>query len=295
MARRSIWLVPCALLVGAAVASADDFWLIPNAFHVEVGREVVLRGQTSSRFPTSRAAVAVERIAEAKRLSATGAEPIAGFEIQGRSLLLRDRPTTAGQYTIALALRARSVRESAAGFRRYLEAEGASEALRRVDRDGLLLGRDSVTRRYAKYAKTIVEVGARGPRSFARSADHVIEFVPLRDPTSLRVGDTLALRVLFRGAPLTGVPVHADVADLDADRDAVAEGDHAQHPVTGASVELTLDAQGIVRVPIARHGMWSVRTIHVTQAAAGSGADWDTHWGTLVFAPGPSPAGSRDR
>lgn len=295
MARRSIWLVSGALLVGAAAASADDFWLIPNAFHVEVGREVVLRGQTSSQFPTSRAAVAVERVGEARRLAATGEEPIVGFSIEGRSLLLRDRPSVAGQYTIAIALRPRSVRESAEGFRRYLVAEGASDALRRVEAEGALRGRDSVTRRYAKYAKALVEVGVRGPRSFARSAGHMIEFVPLRDPESLRVGDTLALRVLFRGAPLSGVPVHADVAELDADRNAVIAGEHAQHPVAGASFSFAPDAEGIVRVPIVRLGMWSVRTIHVTQAAAGSGADWDTHWGTLVFAPGSSPVRDRGR
>lgn len=298
MRRSSSFVLP-VLLVGATlltatIASADDFWLVPNAFRVAVGEEVVLRGQTSSRFPTSRSAVAVERVAEAKLMSGIADHPIAGLSIAGRSLVLRERPSSAGQYAIAVALHPRSLRESADGFRRYLDAEGAAAARQRVEREGLLVGKDSVTRRYAKYAKTLVQVGNGGPRAFARPAGHVIEFVPLRDPSALRIGDTLELRLLFRGVPLTGIPVHADVVDLDADRDAQGTGAHAENGGAMAPGTYSPDALGIVRVPLGRRGMWSIRTIHVTQAPAGSGADWDAHWGTLVFALDPPDRGGRE-
>lgn len=292
--RRSRWFVPSALLVSAtlvmaAIAAADDFWLVPNAFQVAVGDEVVLRGQTSSQFPTSRSAVAVDRVAEAKVMSEQGDIAIKGLSVEGRSLMVRERPARAGQYAIAVSLHPRSLRESADGFRRYLDAEGAAAARQRVEREGLLAGKDSVTRRYAKYAKTLVQVGRGGARAFARPAGHVIEFVPLRDPTALSAGDTLELRLLFRGAPLAGVPVHADVVDLDADRDAPSGSAHATGGGAAAPGTFTPDARGVVRVPLGRRGMWSIRTIHVTQAPAGSGADWDAHWGTLVFAlDGPS-------
>ncbi len=287
--RRSRWFVPPVLLVSATlvtatIAIADDFWLVPNAFRVAVGDEVVLRGQTSSQFPTSRSAVAVERVAEAKLISDSGEVAIKGLSTENRSLVIRERPSRAGQYAIAVSLHPRSLRESADGFRRYLDAEGAAAARQRVEREGLLAGKDSVTRRYAKYAKTLVQVGRGGARAFARPAGHVIEFVPLRDPTSLRAGDTLELRLLFRGAPLAGVPVHAEVVDLDADRDAPSGSDHATGAGAAAPGTYTPDARGVVRVPLGRRGMWSIRTIHVTQAPAGSGADWDAHWGTLVFA-----------
>ena len=276
-------LVACSV-VAASVVAADDFWLIPNAFHVAVGDEVVLRGQTSSQFPTSRAAVAVARVATARRISASEDVAIPGLSVQGRSLLVRTRPPRSGQYVIALSLQPRSVRESAEGFRRYLTAEGATAALQRVEREGLLDSMDSVTRRYAKYAKTIVQVGTGGGSAFDRLAGHVIEFVPSRDPSSLRTGDTLELRLLFRGVPLSGIPVHADVVDLHVDRDATSGGAHADHSGAATSITYVPDSDGIVRVPVSRHGMWSIRTIHVTQAPAGSGADWDTHWGTFVFA-----------
>lgn len=281
--------IVAASLIGATIVGADDFWLVPNAFHVDAGAEIVLRGQTSSRFPTSRTAVAVDRVAEAKLIDESGERAIRGLSVQGRSLMIRDRPSRAGQYAVAVSIHPRSVRESAAGFRRYLDAEGATAARQRVEREGLLAGKDSVTRRYAKYAKALVQVGSGGTRAFARPAGHVIEFVPLRDPSALRRGDTLELRLLFRGSPLSAVPVHSDVVDHDSDRDATSAGGHAGHDGAAAPPSYTPDANGIVRVPLTRAGIWSIRTIHVTQAPAGSGADWDTHWGTLVFALDDAP------
>lgn len=290
MLRRSVWMAAGAILLTAVAARGDDFWLIPSAFRVAAGDELLLRGQTSSQFPRSRVAVSGDRIADARRLAAQNEVPITSFAVEGRSLLLRDRPSAAGQYVIAIALRPRSVRESAAGFRRYLEAEGATAALRRVDRERLLQGRDSVTRRYAKYAKSLVQVGNHGARAFGRVANHEIEFVPLRDPASLQVGDTLPVRLLFRGAALADIPVHADVAELDADVEAAPAGGYAASDHAGQTLSLIPDRDGLVRLVITRRGMWSLRTVHVTQADAASGADWDTHWGTLVFAAGESPS-----
>lgn len=277
---------PCAALLIATAARAHDFWLVPDAFAVAEGSVLVARGQTSSRFPETESAVALDRIADARLLSGSTEERITDFAHSGNSLVLRHRPTARGQRIVAVALHPRSVRESVAGFRRYLELEGAPEALARVDREGLLRGRDSVTRRYAKYAKTLVEVGRGGPRAFSRPAGHPLEFIPLSDPTALRTGDTLSLRVLYRGRPVPAVRAHAGyVASLSA----VAIDTTAPR---AADVHLSANAAGVLRVAITNAGLWNVRMIHVAQAGPGSGADWDTHWATLVFQVGRPAAGS---
>lgn len=278
---KSTWLVVgCALAGLATFAEAHDFWLVPNAFRFAPGTVIEVRGQTSSRFPTSEAAVAVDRVADARVLSGTASARVTGLSVSGTSLLLRHRPGGAGQRVIAGALHPRSVRESAAGFRRYLELEGAPDALARIDRDGLLAGRDSVTRRYAKYAKTIVEVGSGGPRAFSRAAGHPLEFLPEADPSALSVGDTLVVRLLYRGEPLAHAQLHAGAVPAPGGRVDLAARAY------DADLHLTTDAGGHARVPLAQAGLWNVRTIHVTQADAGSGADWDTHWATLVFQVG---------
>lgn len=283
MRRTRLWALISLLVVLAVPGAADDFWLVPDLFRVSVGDAVVLRGQTSSRFPTSRVAVTPDRIARASRISATDEVPLRDFSVAGPSLLVNDRPGRAGQYVIAAEIAPRALRESAAGFRRYLELEGATAAVARVEREGLLRGRDSVTRRYAKYAKAIVEVGSGGAAAFARVAAHPLEFVPMRDPRTLRVGDSLVVELRFRGAPLAEAPVHADRAAFDAPRTAGADGHGA------AGVAAVTDTRGRFVFVISATGLWNVRAVHVVEAAPNSGADWDTHWSSLTFAVGEAP------
>ncbi len=280
------------LLAVTALAEAHDFWLVPNAFATRASARITIRGQTSSRFPTSESAVTPDRVASAQLIGASSVEPIVDLSTSGTSLVLRHRPVTPGQRVVAVQLHPRSMRESVASFRRYLELEGAPEALTRVDREGLLRGRDSVTRRYAKYAKTIVEIGTDGPRAFSRTASHPLEFIPASDPARLRVGDTLRARLVYRGQPLTGIRVHADVVDraespsrrpTSTVRPVVSAEGRAPAPASAGPTDYITDGTGFISVPMTRAGLWNVRTIHVVQADAGSGADWDAHWATLVF------------
>lgn len=272
--------VAVLVLCVATTLTAHDFWLVPDAFQVAPGGWIEVSGQTSSRFPTSEAAVALDRVADARVLDATGEARIADLSHAGRSLRIRHRPTSPGQKVVALSLHPRSVRESAEGFRRYLVLEGAPEALERYEREGRLPTADSVTRRYAKYAKTLVEVGRGGPRAFDRVAGYPLELVPLRDPSALRAGDTLAVRLLYRGRPLAGARVHADGVPMEAGVLSGVDAPGAKE----AAVET--DGDGVARVPVTSGGLWNVRTLHIVPADAGSGADWDTHWATLVFGVG---------
>ena len=267
------------LVSGAALAlllsmsgslEAHDFWLIPNAFRIANGAQIEVSGQTSSRFPSSEAAVGPERVADARILSATQEARIRDLAVSGTSLRLRHRPGSAGQRVVAVTLHSRSVRESAEGFRHYLVLEGAPEALERYERQGVL-PTDSITRRYTKYAKTLIEVGTGGPRAFSRVSGHPAEFVPLTDPAALAAGDTLPVRLLHRGQPLSGAHVHAGSVP------------HRSSAEEEMAVTLTTDPDGVVRVPIDRSGLWNVRALHVVPSDPGSGADWDTHWVTLVF------------
>ncbi|MBW3631202.1 MAG: DUF4198 domain-containing protein [Gemmatimonadetes bacterium] len=261
-----------AVIATATSLFAHDFWLVPDAFRVTPGGWIEVRGQTSSRFPTSESAVALDRVADARVISATSQEAIRDLSHSGTSLVLRSRPTQPGQRIIAVTLHPRSVRESAESFRRYLELEGAPEALERYEREGRLPRSDSLTRRYAKYAKTLVEVGTGGPRAYGRVVGHPLEFVPLSDPTTLRLQDSLAVRLLYRGRPLTRARLHAGVAPRGGDARLAGEEPH-----------LVTDENGVVRVFIHQVGIWNVRSLQIVPADPGSGADWDAHWATMVF------------
>ena len=276
-------LVIAGIVGAASVATAHDFWIIPDMFAVPTGARIGVQGQTSSLFPTSVSAVTPDRIVEARVLTADQSSIVRDASVSGSSLRLAYSATTPGQHVIGVQLAPRNVRETPASFRRYLDLEGAPEARQRYEREGKLppVGGDSITRRYAKYAKTFVEVG-QGSRAFSRVVGHPLEMVPLSDPGSVRVGDTLRFRVMLLGKPLFGAKLHAgsippgaNLADTSVARRAAA-----------ADVSVTTDSAGVAAVVLTRPGTWNLRTIQIVPAVTGSGADWDVHWATATFSVG---------
>ncbi len=267
--------IPLILLLVSFVriGNAHDFWLVPDAFRIFTGGQILVRGQTSSRFPTSESAVAPERVRYARILGATEDVRVGNVHTSGTSLLLSHRPRGTGQRIIAVAIAPRLLRASGREFKRYMELEGASALASRYQREGILPKTDSITRRYAKYAKTIVEIGRGGSRAYSRVVGHPAEFVPLDDPASLRRGDTLRVWLLFRGEPLREMHVEAGVAVAGA------------APVDWS---LQTDIDGVARVPLDREGLWNVRALHILPADRGTAADWDSHFVTLVFEVGTS-------
>lgn len=282
----------CCALVAAAMAltsvnalRAHDFWLVPDAFSLVPGGRIGVRGQTSSLFPTSLSAVTPDRIVNASVLTASAVHRITALSTDGASLRLAHTPAVGGQHMVAVQLAPRTVRESPASFRRYLDLEGAPEARERYERDGLLpvVGGDSLTRRYAKYAKTLVEVG-RGARAFDRVAGHPLEFIPLSDPSALRAGDTLRLRLLLLGKPAAFARLHAGSVP---ERPSSRVDTSAARRASIRDVAVSTDSAGVATVVITTPGLWNVRTLQIVPAHPRSGADWDVHWATLVFRSAP--------
>ncbi|MEO7521041.1 MAG: DUF4198 domain-containing protein [Gemmatimonas sp.] len=269
------------LIASATTLTAHDFWLVPDAFAVATGSRMTLRGQTSSLFPSSLSAVTPDRIVAAVVMTDKTTIPVRNVSVDGASLRISHSPAGASQHVIGVQLATRSVRESPASFRRYLDLEGAPEARLRFERAGLLptVGGDSITRRYAKYAKTIVEVG-NGPRAFHRIVGHPLEFVPLSDPSKLRSGDTLRVRLMLLGKAAPFARLHAGSVALTpgSRRDTIAARQAAARDVS-----LETDSTGVAAIVIRNAGLWNVRTLQIVPAATGSGADWDVHWATLVF------------
>ena len=265
---RMLFMIGAAMLGATLVVSAHDFWLVPNAFSVAPAQEMTVRGQTSSAFPTSESAVTADRVTSARVMGATDDETITAISTNDRSLLLRHRPRTPGQKLVAVTVGWRHVKETADSFRKYLVAEGAEQALKHHEQAGTL-PTAPIVRRYAKYGKTVVEVG-NGPRAYHRVVGHPLEFVPLNDPNEARTGSDLRVRLMFNGVPLVGARFHAGIA-----------------PGKGAArredLDLLTDGDGGAVVPLTASGLWNVRTIHVVPAPRGADADWEVHWATFVF------------
>ncbi|CAN5909385.1 hypothetical protein BH11GEM1_BH11GEM1_09440 [soil metagenome] len=270
MRRTAALTLVLTLAVGARSANAHDFWLVPDAFQVAEGASLRVRGQAGTHFPDSESAVPVDRIADARILSAEGEARLTDFTISAKSLVIAHRPSGAGERVIAMSLQVRTQRQSAAGFKRYLTLEGAPNVLARYERNGTQPA-DSITMHTAKYAKTLVQIGAGGASAFARPAGQALEFMPLEKLSALRPGDTAHVRVLFRGKPLAQPLVHAGRA-----RSAGADTPDSDVTTLGGG-------DGIVAIPIVRGGLWNLRTGFAAPLAGGGPGEWEVAWATFVF------------
>ncbi|MGH7711345.1 MAG: DUF4198 domain-containing protein [Gemmatimonadaceae bacterium] len=263
------------VVVSAAALFAHDFWIVPNAFAVAVGGTIEIRGQTGTKFPKSTSAVAPERVAEARVVGASEDERISDLSVKDSSLILRHKPSTPGQRIVAVALVARTSRTTPANLKRYIALEGNTELAERYEREGAYPKADSVTQRAAKYAKTIVEIGRGGPRAFARSVGHALEFVPVNDPSALHAGDSLAVRLVFRGQPVAGAHLHAGAAPSPT---AAQDGGTEMKDIS-----VVTGADGVAKIPLERPGLWNVRTLYAAPVAGGTSTEWEVAFATLVF------------
>lgn len=117
--------------------------------------------------------------------------------------------------------------------------------------------------------KGIVTVGA-GKGAVDRVVGHPLEIIPLANPASLKVGDMLPVRVLFKGKPYSG-----EITTLYHTR--------AEKKETQAD-PFTTDADGRGSLRIASPGVWLLKAQHELPFAQPEECDVESYVATLTFA-----------
>jgi uncharacterized GH25 family protein len=145
-------------------------------------------------------------------------------------------------------------------FTKYLKDESLTAAVesRAKLRETAKPGRE----RYSMYLKSIVLSGAPN-EGYKQLTGQPIEIVPEKDPSSVRSGESLPVRVLFKGAPAPNLDLFA------------ASKTKAKHRVGKT------DSNGRISVPVAA-GTWRLNTILMKRITEPT-ADWESFWATLTF------------
>lgn len=246
-----------------AAASAHDTWLLPARFEVAPGGRIELEMTSGMRFPDPETPVRPERLA-ATGIRVGGRTAPLQTGTPGKAALKLSAPASVpGVATLWVVTRSRTLTLKPDEVKHYLEGVGApasvEERWRKQQR-----WRES----YAKLAKTYVAVGsASADRSWEEPAGLRLEIVPLQDPTALREGSQLAVRVLREGRP---------VADLSVS--ALPPG-HAK-PITTRT-----DGDGRALFLLDRAGPWLLRGTLIEESSAAD-LEWETLFATLSISVG---------
>jgi hypothetical protein len=252
------------MLVAVPPATAHDLWLIPPEA-AEPGKSVTFHANQGDAFPESDAApdpAAFPRRWLRLPEGSEGELKAAGRE--NKSGLLRFEPARPGIYVVAVETKPRLLTLPADRFNAYLVSDGLPHIYRLRAREKILdqPGRE----RYSKSPKALVQVGKGGGGDPCRVLGLPLEIVPLRDPFGLRTGETLAVRVLFKGKSLPEANLGWQLP---------GDGDTARGTVR-------TDARGEALIPIARTGLMTIRLTHMTRPKAAD-YEWESFWTTLTF------------
>jgi uncharacterized GH25 family protein len=228
-----------ALMAWLPALSAHDFWILPKTFTPPVGKAVVLRMFVGDGFDEDgekpfdkKATLKFVHISPSSRVDLTKGEIT---------------PVEAGLHTVILERDARLISLAARKFTEYLKEESLDTIL--ADREKRGETRSPGRERYWRSLKVILRAGGKGGTP-GKPFGQKLELVPLADPTALKAGDSLELRLLFAGKPLAGATVSA----LWRDADKVVR----HRAVT--------DAKGKVVFRLDKAGTWLVRTVHMRRA-----------------------------
>ena len=127
--------------------------------------------------------------------------------------------------------------------------------------------------RYSKHVKAIVQVGNQRSTGFEAKLGYPVELVPLQNPYTLAVGDSLDVLFLKDGKPVANKMMYASHESFHGPDDS---GTHIE------AFKGRTNKQGIVRVKLDSEGRWYVRTIFMEKVDE-EDADYESNWATLTF------------
>jgi uncharacterized GH25 family protein len=255
--------------VTVAELAAHDLFFRPDAFRVPPQATVIVP-VLNGTFSTSENAVARDRLADISLVGPFGrrsVETAAWSEKDPRSDVRFDTGAP-GTYVLGAAIKPKVLELPGKEFNAYLKEEGIDRILASRKEQGRL--QEPSKERYAKFPKTLIQVGEARSGDFAAVLGYEAEIVPLDNPYSLKPGATLRVRCLLLGKPLPNYVVRAGGRRAASEKRLDAQ-------------RLMTDAEGVVVVKLTAAGDYYVTFVHMREVE-GPEANYESRWATLTFA-----------
>jgi hypothetical protein len=255
------------LLLGAAslllahdlFIKLDSYFLAPNS----TVRVPILNGT----FSVSEGSVARNRVMDITVVSPTGRLQIdtTNWIAENDTTFLQIRTGDGGTYVVGASTRPNLIELEAEDFNRYLELDGIPDVLEQRRKNNEL---DKAAReRYHKHVKAVFQVGDTRTETYSTVLGYPAEIVPLENPYTLSVDETLRVRALVDGNPV-------------ANQLMIAGGENDGEVIEERSTRT--DADGVARFTVDSPGRWYVKFINMSPSPE-EDLDYESKWATLTF------------
>ena len=276
MRSAAIVLGAVALMLGSVVSAfAHDTWLISATNFGRVGTPFRLGLTSGETFPNDDFSIVSNRVARAIVREAGITRSLPRPTPAALRLEYMWTPRSAGVASVGIELQPKTLVLEPRLIDEYLREIDATDAIRATWKS--LGEKQKWTESYTKHAMTFVRVVPAksdsawiADKSWTRPLGLALELVPERDPTALRAGDTMVVRVLRRGAPVPGFSVGA-----------IREGR------LKASFFHT-DAAGRARVIVDADGRWLLNGTSLRRSSTGATV-WESDFVTATLHVAPRP------
>ena len=148
-------------------------------------------------------------------------------------------------------------------FDAYLREDGMEYII--AEREKLGESKRPGRERYARFLKSLLQVGGRSDDTYKKRTGLKLELIPQANPYSKKVGDLISFQVVLDNAPLAGYTVFAD------------------NRQTGKKKLLT-DKNGKFTFKLDAPGLWLTRLVFMRRCKVDCGdADWESFWASFSF------------
>ncbi len=253
-----------ALGAVAVAAWAHDTWLQPESFAATPGASLAFDLTSADGFVGPQSPIQPDRLARTvARLGGAelslGAALVTAHTLRVAAVLPRP-----GVAVVGVELKPRDLELEPDKIETYFREIHAGDDLR--EQWAAVREPKKWRERYVKNAKSFVRVGepGAGDRGWAEPLALALEIIPERDPTTLKEGDALPVRVLRAGKPLAGFVLAY-----------VSAGETREH------VAVT-DAAGRATATLDVRGVWLVHGTDLRRVADDPNREWESDFTTMV-------------
>jgi hypothetical protein len=259
-------IIPSLLLlfVGLTLQS-HEFWMAPVKYYYNVGERLALDFRVGEDFIGDRWKVKKERFDRFELHDVKSIKDLKPAVDDSATVLNLLELNNEGGHVVVLQTNEVFSELPADEFNAYLKEDALDEAhaFRRKNNELDKAGKEL----YARYSKSIFQVGNRIDDGFKKSAGLPIEIFVEQNPATLKVGSKVSFKIMFEGKPLFGARVSV----------------WNRHNNRTTRQPIFTQQDGRIETHISNPGPWMVSVVKMVPTKD-TKADWRSYWGSLTFA-----------
>lgn len=267
MRRPLLSLIAIACLQGVYL-QAHDVWLSASPWLAgPQTKNVIITANVGETFPTVSDRATPAGVELWRVIGPAG--PVSssqGFRQQGRSIATIFPANAPGAYLGILNTKPQVATMKGKEFTDHLREEGLQGIIAERARSGQ--ANAAARERYVRYAKVVVRKGEGNGLHVTQPVNIKAELVPATDPSTIRPGQSLAVRFLLDGKPVA---------------DAVLTAQSEKR----SGIDARTDANGHATFVISHAGPWFIKGVHMVRpkapSAPGVNWDWESYAVSLAF------------